>query len=242
MNWACSSPRFIVIGVHSMRNLPAVMKRNVKCVSGSCEWVADTCAPGRAPDDWQGQRRSPDWLRMNQEKPGRNVLFTGMFFYLSNWKRLVQSNNYFFFFLISFFDCTPILKLLLKFPTTPAFRCSARLPDSDWRSDRKCKKTRIRHGNGWDGIAFLFPSALETTGLVTKRQSVPSTTWRLLDDMQEHDAPVDISAVPIRLMNHARLLKALQRGPQTRSRQPRSHADQRTVIITADSKYSHIFI
>lgn len=30
--------------------------------------------------------------------------------------------------------------------------------------------------------------------------------------MQEHDAPVDISAVPIRLMNHARLLKGLQRG------------------------------
>lgn len=48
--------------------------------------------------------------------------------------------------------------------------------------------------------------------LVTKRQSVASTRRGLSDEMQEHDAPVDIPAAPTRLMNHAGLLKAWQRG------------------------------
>lgn len=66
--------------------------------------------------------------------------------------------------------------------------------------------------NGCDGASFTLGSPSETMFHVTKRQSVLSTKWRLSDDMQELNAPVGISAVAIRLMNHANFLEASQWG------------------------------
>lgn len=156
-----------------------------------------------------------------------------MFFYLSNQKRLFKATLFllFFFFVHRLSNSRPGFQPRQHLD---ARRLSQTVTDDQTENVRK-------RANDTETAETASLSSSPQLGrrrvLVTKRQSVPSTTRRLSDVMQEHDAPVDISAAPTRLMNHADLLRAWQRGCRW---EPRSDADQRAVIRTA--KYSHIFI
>lgn len=198
------------------------MEGNVKWVSGSCNWKADTGASGggglQKTDKgnrevligWEPAPQNKDTL--NQEKPGRRALFTGMFLFVKPRETFSKQHFFHFFFFFWLYNDSPTPPQSFE----PRQHLAAQwcCPDSDWRSDRKTegKKQNTTRRNGWDGATFPHGSPSETMFYVTKRQSVLSRKWRLLDDMQELNAPVGISAVAIRLMNHANLLEALRWG------------------------------
>lgn len=152
---------------------------------------------------------SPDWLRRNQA----DALFSQVCFLFVKPKETCSKQHFSFFFFFFFF-----LTVHRFSNSRPSFRPRQH---SDARrlsqtvTDDQTENVRKR-ANDTETAETAAPSSPPRLGrrrlLVTKRQSVPSTTRRLSDDMQEHDAPVDISAAPTRLMNHAELLRARQRG------------------------------
>lgn len=194
------------------------------------------------------RRRNKDIL--NQEKAGRRALSTGMFLFVKP-KETCSKQHFFHFFCIFsfsfFFDCTMILRLLPKvFEPRQRLAAGWHRPDSDWRSDRMDvrkkkkreydteKRLRRRHfssclADGDDGSRYKKTIGAE----------VQSEGFQMI--CKELNAPVDVSAVASRLMNHANLLEASHRGCR-QGAVDKGQIQTLTILISPNEKYSHMFI
>lgn len=146
---------------------------------------------------------------MVEKESGRRALFTGMFFICQTKSDLFKATLFLLLFFLTVHRFSNSRPSFQPRQRLDARRLSQTVTDDQTENVRK----RANDTETAETASLSSPPPLgRRRVLVTKRQSVPSTTPRLSDDMQEHEAPVDISAAATRLMNHAELLRARQRG------------------------------